>query len=351
MWGALRGGQKGGCEALGGLKETFGGACPLPKRNFERSQEPWLAKGLNEIMAKAVFVHRADSIYDDFPEAQYQFPKQYLKRVAQTEGDWIVYYEPRGGGGRLGYNAIAMVSSVEPDPQVSGMFIARIKPGSYLPLDTFVPYKAEDGYLESKLNNEDGSLNNGHTRSAVRLISDNDFYRILQRGFQNEQVILPREKKEDRPAFAGFAEAQSGFEYDFERPRIEQTLTRAVRDRVFRKHVLEAYESRCAFTGLKFTNGGGRAEVQAAHIQAVEHDGPDTVRNGLALSGTVHWMFDRGLISLSDDGDILVSRKVNNPDEVWRLMNPSKRVRFPIGSSNRPHPRFTSWHREFHQFN
>ena len=44
------------------------------------------------------------------------------------------------------------------------------------------------------------------------------------------------------------------------------------------------------------SNGGGRAEAQAAHIQPVAENGPDSLRNGVALSSTFHWMFDRGLI-------------------------------------------------------
>ena len=50
-------------------------------------------------MAKGVFTHRPNSVYDDFPEARYQFPKRYLNRARAFEGDWIVYYEPRRGGG------------------------------------------------------------------------------------------------------------------------------------------------------------------------------------------------------------------------------------------------------------
>ena len=46
---------------------------------------------------------------------------------------------------------------------------------------------------------------------------------------------------------------------------------------------------------------GGRAEVQAAHIRPVADNGPDSLRNGVALSSTFHWMFDRGLISVGDD--------------------------------------------------
>lgn len=62
-----------------------------------------------------------------------------------------------------------------------------------------------------------------------------------------------------------------------------------------------------------------RAETQAAHIMSVEAGGPDVVNNGIALAGTVHWMFDRGLVSLSDEGDILLSRKINDIEGVEKL--------------------------------
>jgi hypothetical protein len=45
-------------------------------------------------MAFGIFIHRSDSIYDDIPSERYQFPKQYLSRAQQCEGDWIVYLEP-----------------------------------------------------------------------------------------------------------------------------------------------------------------------------------------------------------------------------------------------------------------
>jgi len=43
---------------------------------------------------------------------------------------------------------------------------------------------------------------------------------------------------------------------------------------------------------------GSGVEAQVAHIMSIEAGGPDTAANGIPLSGTVHWMFDRGLISL-----------------------------------------------------
>lgn len=121
---------------------------------------------------------------------------------------------------------------------------------------------------------------------------------------------------------------------------------RTVRDRVFRTRVLRAYDRRCAFTGFQFINGGGRAEVEAAHIKSVEAKGPDVVQNGVALSGTVHWMFDRGLLSVGDDQRILLSNHINDVDGVRRILHDDGRARFPESERDRPDAAFLRWHRE-----
>ena len=131
-----------------------------------------------------------------------------------------------------------------------------------------------------------------------------------------------------------------------ERRRTTTLVSRIERDRVFRRVVLRAYDERCAITGLKLINGGGRAEAEAAHIRPVEANGPDSVQNGIALSGTVHWMFDRGLISLSDDLDIMISRQANDSDSITGLINKSRRATLPIRAADRPHPHFLAWHRD-----
>lgn len=122
-----------------------------------------------------------------------------------------------------------------------------------------------------------------------------------------------------------------------------------MRDWVFRRIVIRAYHERCAVTGLKLINGDGRAEVEAAHIRPVEANGPDIISNGMALSGTAHWMFDRGLIGFDDDMRILVSRQVNDPDSVRSIINPSGGAILSAHPASRPHPEFVRWHRE-HRF-
>ncbi|MCE8438453.1 HNH endonuclease [Rhodovulum sulfidophilum] len=108
-----------------------------------------------------------------------------------------------------------------------------------------------------------------------------------------------------------------------------------------------AYGYRCAMSGLMLRNGGGRPEVQAAHIRPVESQGNDTVRNGLALSGTLHWMFDRGLISVAEDCEtVLVSHNKVPGDVVGRLLAPDGKLVRPEDARDAPHSENLRWHRE-----
>jgi len=82
-------------------------------------------------MTKGIFVHRTDSIYDDSPAEQYQFPRQYLTRVSACIDDWILYYEPNKIRDMRGYFAVAKVAHVVPYPTAKDMYLALIEPGTY----------------------------------------------------------------------------------------------------------------------------------------------------------------------------------------------------------------------------
>lgn len=294
-------------------------------------------------MAFGVFIHRSDSIYEDSPAERYQFPSQYLARVEACIGDWIIYYEPRKAKESRGYFAIAKVQQVIPDPATSGMYIAVIETGSYLDFANPVPFRDADGLIERGLLNEQGKIS-GRAQSAVRPISPADFNRITELGLAEGTALLPR--VETPSVFPGMQEQQSIFQHEQERSRVAYLTSRIVRDRIFRRIVLRAYDARCAITSLKLINGGGRAEAEAAHIRPVEANGPDIVSNGLALSGTAHWMFDRGLIGITDDREILISRHVNDTAGVRAMINKTGRILTPARTVDQPHPHFLRWHRE-----
>jgi len=294
-------------------------------------------------VAFGVFIHRSDSIYDDSPAERYQFPDQYLGRAAACIGDWIVYYEPRKVSETRGYFAVAKVERVIPDRGARTMHLAIIEAGSYLDFARPVPFSGPAGVIERGLLNEKGGIS-GRAQSAVRPLSSVDFNRIVRLG--TDELVPDKQQTGAPMAGMEFSETQTPFGDEQDRDRVSYLSSRIVRDRVFRTSVLRAYGATCAITGLKLVNGGGLAEVEAAHIRPVEANGPDIVSNGLALSGTAHWMFDRGLISVADDFRILVSRQVNDPDRVGRMINADGRILVPIRGTDQPHQRFLKWHRE-----
>lgn len=294
-------------------------------------------------MAFGVFIHRSDSIYGDIPTERYQFPRQYLSRAQACVGDWIIYYEPRKIADTKGYYATAKVEKIVPDPSNAEMYLALIEPGSYLDFAMPVPFTDGNGPVERGLLNEMGRIS-GRAQAAVRGLSTSDFNRIVAVGLADETPLLPRTDVAMGEALVN--EERTLYAFEEPRARIASLVSRVVRDRVFRRVVLRAYDQRCAVTGLKLINGGGRAEVEAAHIRSVEENGPDIVSNGLALSGTAHWMFDRGLISLGEEMQILVSRHVNDPESIRAVINRNGRALLPSREADRPHPQFVRWHRE-----
>ena len=278
------------------------------------------------VPGKCVFVTGAHSAAE--PDRFYRFAPRWLDVAARAVGQWIVYRQPPAAGPR-GYHAVARVEQIVRDPADPDALLALIVPGSYLEFGRGVP-GPPDG------------------NDPVRQISDEAFDRVLALGLIEEDELLPREEALEATHRVRDPEEQEPFLGPVER---ETVLTsRKVRDRQFRKRVLDAYECRCALTGMRLINGGGRAEVQAAHIVGVEHGGSDRESNGIALSGTVHWMFDRGLVSLSDDGGILLSDRIGDLASVERLIYPDRRARLPASESLQPHRRYLAWHREYHRF-
>jgi putative restriction endonuclease len=278
-------------------------------------------------MSKAVLTTKVTPGYKDLPEVRYHFPRTYLNQVRQAVGDYVVYYEPRrttvelsSFGGRQSYFGVARVVNLIEDKDKADHYYALV-----------------DDYLDFD-RKSDGTTNKGAFGRAVRLIPDAEFDQILKAGFA---PILGEETPRHQSRQFEISEPNT----PFERPIIEMTVSRLFRDKSFMYNVRAAYENRCAMTGLRLINGGGRPEVQAAHIQPVAEKGPDSVRNGLALSGTVHWMFDRGLISIGDDYKILTAEN-HVPDDALRLLNQSRTINLPNDPALYPNAFFLKFHRD-----
>ncbi|GAA3959460.1 HNH endonuclease [Actinomadura viridis] len=81
------------------------------------------------------------------------------------------------------------------------------------------------------------------------------------------------------------------------------------RDPAFRMEVLEAYEYCCAFCGYEGWLNGMAVGLDAAHLRWRAYGGPDHVVNGLCLCSLHHRLLDRGVLGMTRDRTITVSRK------------------------------------------
>ena len=290
-------------------------------------------------MTKLVLLHRSDSKYEDQPDRVYDFPATYLGAMREGVGDWAVYYEPVKAGAR-GYFAVARIAQVIPKPGAEGRFLALIEPRSFLPFDREVARLDGGRPLEAALAGPDGApLAGGAQQRAVRRLPEAEFAAIVRLGLPDDLERIEATRYGPAPDLADPAAP-------FERPVIERLLSRPYRDVAFRRQVRAAYGNRCAMSGLELRNGGGRPEVQAAHIRPVAHQGSDSVRNGLALTGTLHWMFDRGLLSVAEDWSILVSGNKVSPGVAERLIVPGGRLILPAARHDWPYPDNLRWHRQ-----
>jgi putative restriction endonuclease len=294
-------------------------------------------------MSKIIFTTKSLPSYDDRPEEYYHFPRTYLSQARGAVGDHIIYYEPRRStvrdasrGGRQAYFATARLDDIVEDKTRADHYYGRVS--DFLSFDQPVPFSENGKYYESALQKPDGSTNKGAFGRAVRTIPENEFDLILRAGFATELGKMqgtgnaPQSELDEpiRP---------------FMRPIVDLTISRPFRDQAFKQAVRNAYDNRCALTGFCLINGGGRPEVQAAHIMSVADNGPDSIRNGLALSGTFHWLFDRGLIAIDDDHRILVAEN-KMPDQVRALLNADGKISAPKDRSLWPHPHYLRYHRK-----
>jgi Predicted restriction endonuclease len=295
---------------------------------------------------KGVFEVSGASRYNDKIAVRYHFPLKYLSQAQKCVGDWIVYRETRAEYGRMAYIAVAHFDRIDPDPETPGMFYARMS--QFLELDQAVSYRDETGrFAERFLRDMPDAAAAGRSLRgrSIRTLEGSDFAAIVNAGLAATFDPANARRLELDEAHADPA-TRALLAGPLSERRIEQVLmNRKIRDAAFRGLVLTAYDNTCAVTGLRIINGGGKAEAQAAHIWSVADGGPDEVQNGIALSATVHWLFDRHLIALNDNLELLVSH--NRVPEAFRQLFPhaGQSIRLPANKALRPKPEYVARHR------
>lgn len=112
---------------------------------------------------------------------------------------------------------------------------------------------------------------------------------------------------------------------------------------LFRALVMNAYEYRCAITG-RVIRYKDFYNLEAAHIKPQAHKGTFLPCNGIAMCRDMHFAFDKGFFTISDDYRVVVSEELK---ESWFYEEYNNRKIFvPVHQFFRPHLAYLKHHRE-----
>jgi len=184
---------------------------------------------------------------------------------------------------------------------------------------------------------------NPETREQLRAILIKTYFAPEIQPKLVGQGMVNLEAYEYSQKLINVAEKQTSFEPDQE----GSEQKKKVRDQGFRKAIITLYSHRCALCGIRMLTPEGHTIVDAAHVKPWKDCFDDRPTNGMALCKLCHWSFDEGLMSVSDNYEVLVSKSVavekNYPGHIQMLtkrpiIKPDKESFWP--AQNNLH-----WHR------
>lgn len=166
---------------------------------------------------------------------------------------------------------------------------------------------------------------------ALRAGDPPTLHRLVRRAFQLARA-LP-----DEPLRA-FVDATVRLPRTTEAERL---VVQRIGQEIFRSRLLGYWEGRCAITGL-----GVSELLRASHIKPWAECESDAERldvfNGILLAPQLDAAFDRGFLTIEEDGSLLVARSL---DDGARLILGIERP-LRVEGLDRRHHRYLAWHRD-----
>lgn len=155
-------------------------------------------------------------------------------------------------------------------------------------------------------------------------------YRLIRRAFQLSRA-LPHEPLEV------FERRTQGLPRTTEAERL---VVQRVGQDIFRGGLIDYWEGRCAVTGLAVVE-----LLRASHIKPWSECDTDAERldvyNGLLLAPHLDALFDRGFMTVADDGTLLLAETLDLEARIALGLTPPLR----ISKLTEVHRRYLHWHR------
>ena len=120
------------------------------------------------------------------------------------------------------------------------------------------------------------------------------------------------------------------------------------RSAVFRREVVKLYNEACCISGLRVSALFTITMVDACHIRPFANSFDNTLSNGIALCPNLHRAFDRGLLTVDDNYQVVLASSF--AEEISSVYSFSKvagaQLRLPADKRHMPNKEAFAWHRQ-----
>lgn len=124
-----------------------------------------------------------------------------------------------------------------------------------------------------------------------------------------------------------------------------------IRGGIFKREIPKIYNNTCAITGFRIDSITNISMVDACHIVPFSEGYDDTLTNGIALCPNLHRAFDRGLISISDNYEVILNKTFIENKSVYNLSQfEGKQISLPNNLEHYPALDNLSQHRRRFNF-
>lgn len=136
---------------------------------------------------------------------------------------------------------------------------------------------------------------------------------ILEEYFPQTKDRFGKSKTEQTKLFKNIEDSilrESSAEYSSEvRKLIEQKDEEEIylRGGVFKREIPKIYNNTCCISGMRIDSTFNISMIDACHIIPFSESFDDTITNGIALCPNLHRAFDRGLISINENYEVIIS--------------------------------------------
>ncbi len=120
-----------------------------------------------------------------------------------------------------------------------------------------------------------------------------------------------------------------------------------IRKGAFKKIVPRIYNQSCCISGMRIISSFAIQMVDACHIVPFSESHDDTITNGISLCPNLHRAFDRGLIAIDNDFNLMISEKFTEGGVDYSITQyANKKLMLPTDEKYYPAINNLEWHRE-----